>query len=73
MQLKSEWMDQVRSQLKIGIPELNEVQPQVVRQYLTSLDKEVNCLYYRSPDDPARATIVYADDEGRLLGEFTTK
>ncbi len=65
--------EQVRSQLKVGIPEMDEVQPEIIRIYLASLKKEINGLHYQSPSYPSRMAIVYADDSGEIMGEFLSK
>lgn len=66
-------VEQVRSQLKVGIPEMDEVQPVVARIYLAGLQKEINGLHYQSPNYPSRMAIVYADDSGKIMGEFLSK
>jgi hypothetical protein len=73
MEANPELSEQVRSQLKVGIPEMDEVQPKITRIYLAGLKKEVNGLYYQSPSYPSRMAIVYADDSGKVMGEFLSK
>jgi hypothetical protein len=73
MEANPDLVEQVRSQLKVGIPEMDEVQPEIIRIYLASLKKEINGLYYQSPSYPSRMAVVYADDSGGIMGEFLSK
>ena len=73
MEANPELMKQVRSQIKVGIPEIDEVVPETVRLYLAGLKKEVSALIYQSPNYASRMAIVYADDSGRIIGEFLSK
>jgi len=73
MELDQNSINKIRSQMRVGIPELNEVTPQIQRQFISSIGQEVNCLNFTSPAYPSRFSIVYADDSGRILGEFLAK
>ena len=73
LQPDTQMIDGVRSQMKVGIPEMHQVEPKIQRQYISTWEKEVYSMHYSSPDYPARMAVAYVDDSGQLLVELITK